>query len=241
MKRADLLFITCILLLLLPFFISDPVLDAYKQFNANHGYIMAFFKFAILATLGEVIGLRIRNGVYNQPGFGILPRAITWGFLGLSIKMAFVIFGAGAPIMLQGLGIEIPAGILKHGIMETQSWIHLLTAFAVSATMNTFFAPVFMTFHKITDEHILSNGGTLKGFFSPFRIGHHMANLNWSVMWNFVFKKTIPFFWIPAHTITFLLPPEYRILAAAVLGVVLGVFMALASLKSVEAKPVGLH
>ncbi|HRZ79119.1 MAG TPA: Mpv17/PMP22 family protein, partial [bacterium] len=43
--------------------------------------------------------------------------------------------------------------------------------------------------------------------------------------------KTIPLFWIPAHTITFLLPENHRVLFAAILGVVLGVFLAIASLK----------
>ena len=59
-----------------------------------------------------------------------------------------------------------------------------------------------------------------------------MDKKNWSVQWNFVFKKTIPFFWIPAHTITFLLPVQYQVLFAAILGIVLGVLLAIASLKS---------
>ena len=46
---------------------------------------------------------------------------------------------------------------------------------------------------------------------------------------EFVFKKTIPFFWYPAHTITFLLPGEMRVLFAAILGVVLGVLLAIAA------------
>ena len=50
-------------------------------------------------------------------------------------------------------------------------------------------------------------------------------------LWGFLFKKTIPLFWVPAHTITFMLPPEYRVLFAALLGVMLGVFMSLATRK----------
>jgi len=57
-----------------------------------------------------------------------------------------------------------------------------------------------------------------------------LQEINWKVQWNFVFKKTIPFFWIPAHTGVFLMPAEYRILAAAVLSIVLGVILAIASL-----------
>ena len=100
--------------------------------------------------------------------------------------------------------------------------------------MNTLFAPVFMTLHKISDDHIAQTGGTLKGYFSPWHFGELFAALNWGVMWNFVFKKTIPLFWIPAHTITFLLPPDFRTLFAACLGIVLGVFMSLASMKSAK-------
>jgi len=96
--------------------------------------------------------------------------------------------------------------------------------------MNLIFAPVFMTFHKITDLHILQNGGTLKGFFTPIQLKKHFIELDWATQWNFVFKKTIPLFWIPAHTLNFMLPEEYRILFAALLGVVLGVLLSVASL-----------
>jgi hypothetical protein len=92
-----------------------------------------------------------------------------------------------------------------------------------------------MTFHKITDTHILENKGTVKGFLSPISIGRIMTNLNWNVQWNFVFKKTIPLFWYPAHTITFLLPAEYRVLFAALLGVALGVILSIANLKKANA------
>ena len=55
--------------------------------------------------------------------------------------------------------------------------------------------------------------------------------MNWDVMWNFVFLKTIPLFWFPAHTITFLLPPDFQVLFAALLGIALGLILAFASLK----------
>ena len=44
-------------------------------------------------------------------------------------------------------------------------------------------------------------------------------------MWGKVYKYTIPLFWIPAHTVTFLLPTEFRTLFAALLSVVLGLLM----------------
>lgn len=81
MNRQDLFFIACAVLFLLPFFTSQTVLDAYLSFNASHGMIAAFIKFAILSTAGELIGLRIATGQYLKPGFGVLPRAFVWGVL----------------------------------------------------------------------------------------------------------------------------------------------------------------
>ena len=92
MKKQDYIFIGCVILVLAPFFIFDSVYDMYNQLTAEHGMIMSFFKFAILATVGEMIGLRIQKGVYNEPGFGVLPRMIVWGILGMGISMAMVIF-----------------------------------------------------------------------------------------------------------------------------------------------------
>jgi hypothetical protein len=233
MKRNDFLTILIVVVLLLPFIIFRPVFDYYQQFNRDHAYAASFIKFAILATFGESIGLRIRTGKYYQQGFGLLPRAIVWGFLGVSIKMAFVIFGEGAPYMLKTFGVSfpvsVPGDILRH---PDFTWLKLFSAFSVSTTLNLFFAPVFMTFHKITDKHILDNKGTLRGFFTPIKFRKHFMELDWLTMWNFIFKKTIPLFWIPAQTLNFMLPEEYRVLFAAFLSIVLGVLLSVAGLNS---------
>ncbi len=228
MKKSDFILILVLISIFLPFFVFEPLYNFYETFNKEHGYIMSFLKFFLLAPIGELLGLRIRIGSYYQKGFGLLQRAIVWGFLGITIKMAFTIFAAGAPKMLLGMGIEIPPDIM----VQNFSVLKLLVAFSISATMNIFYAPVLMLTHKITDEHIIMNNGSLTKFFSPIKIRHIMNNINWDVMWSFVFKKSIPIFWIPMQTINFLLPDSYRILVAALLGIVLGVIMAIASLMS---------
>lgn len=228
MNRQDLLFVACAVLFLFPFFTFETVLDAYLAFNATHGMIAAFIKFAILSTTGELIGLRIATGKYNKPGFGILPRAIVWGFLGLGINAAMIVFSSGVPSFLQYMGMNNAQEIFTGNV----SFEKLFIAFTVSVFMNTIFGPVFMTLHKITDTHILNNGGTLKGFLRPIKMSEIIRNLNWDVQWNFVFKKTIPLFWFPAHTITFMLPGNMRVLCAALLGVVLGVLLAIAARKN---------
>lgn len=228
MKKQDFIFILGVAAMLLPFFICESVYDWYHSFNAAHGMVMSFLKFALLSTLGEMIGLRISAGVYNRKGFGILPRMLVWGVLGMGINAAMIIFSNGTPVLLQYLGMADAAGVFHS---EGISWSKVLVAFAISVSMNTIFAPVFMTLHKITDTHILTTAGTLRGFFTPFSMGDIMAGLNWQVLWGFVFKKTIPLFWYPAHTITFLLPGNMRVLFAALLGVVLGVLLAIGARK----------
>jgi hypothetical protein len=232
MKRDDLYFGLGLILFFSPFFIFEGVYEAYYNFNLERGLIMSFIKFAILATLGEVIGLRIKTGKYSQAGFGILPRAIVWGFLGLSLKMAFDIFASGTPVFLEKAGFANASQIIHSDL----SWSKVLVSFSISTALNLFYAPVLMTFHKITDSHILNTGGTVKGLFTPIPFARILRDINWDVQWNFIFKKTIPLFWIPAQTITFLLPEEFRILFAAFLGIVLGVLLAVASLKNLEEK-----
>ena len=236
MKKQDWLVILIVVVVLAPFFI--PATGFFAWFEAStkaHPFIMAFFKFAILATLGECLALRIREGVYNKKGFGVLPRMIVWGFLGMAIAMSMVIFKAGVPAFL-GTVADALTGNSGHGVAYAATfkateltWGKLGIAFAVSVLMNSIFAPVMMTFHKCTDIHITDNGGTVRGLFRPMKMREIMSKkVNWDVQWNLVIKKTIPLFWFPMHTITFILPPTFQVLFAALLGVALGLILALA-------------
>lgn len=223
MKKQDIIFILCFIALFLPFFLWQPAYAWFESTTKQHPMLMAFLKFGILATTGESIGLRIAKGRYSEKGFGLLPRAVVWGCLGMVISGAMSIFSVGTPAFLSMLGVDTQAAGFGS---------RLLVALSISVAMNTIFAPVFMTFHKITDMHIVANGGTLKGFFShPINMAQSFKAINWDVQWGFVFKKTIPFFWYPAHTITFMLPGEYRVLFAALLGVALGLILAIANKK----------
>ena len=225
MKRSDLYFLLFAILLLLPFILSPGIYQFYSDFNEAHGFVTSFIKFAILATAGELLGLRIRTGHYLEKGFGILPRALVWGVLGLAIKAAFMIFGSGVPVVMAYLGIENPQALLAGPLSAGK----FLVAFSISFFLNLIFAPVMMTLHKVTDTHILLNGGTIAGFFSKADVPAILGQINWNMHWGFVIRKMIPLFWIPAHTVTFLLPAGFQVLFAALLGVVLGVILAFAA------------
>lgn len=228
MKKSDIVFMACVAALLVPFFVSDTLFNCYKECNAAHPYIMAFIKFMILSSIGEMLGLRIKQGVYTYKGFGIMSRAIVWGVLGVMIAVAMKIFSAGVPVMLESMGL---VGMVD-AMREPLSFAKFVDALCISTAMNCFFAPMFMTLHKITDTHILNCGGKLTSLVTPIKFGDIISSLNWKVQWNFVFKRTIPLFWIPAHTITFMLPAAYQVLFAASLSIVLGLLLSIAAVMS---------
>lgn len=226
MKKADVGILVGILGVILCFGLISPLFTWYKTINRNWPLLMSFFKFALLSPLGEVIGSRIKTGGYDLKQFGLIPRMIVWGCLGMAIKLAFVVFATGVPFFLEHT-LEIEGAI---DVMQEQITLGKIgVAFAISATMNMIFAPVMMTFHKITDTHIMAYEGKLVCLIRPLQLGEILSQLDWKTHWGFVLKKTIPFFWIPAHTITFLLPEDGQILFAAMLGIILGIILSFAS------------
>ncbi len=193
--------------------------ENYELVVGNYPMISSFIKFGILATVGEIIAYRIRMKTWPGKDFGILPKAIAWGFLGILILFAFKIFSKGVP---QVCGTLLP-------LCSDKDINLLLIAFYISFFMNCIFAPVMMLLHRIIDIKIEACGGKLSSLVSSTpSINSLFQAVDWDKMWGFVYKKTIPFFWIPAHTITFLLPPAWRILFAAVLSIFLGILMAYA-------------
>lgn len=226
MKKSDRTTIILIAVVILGFAFIPGAWDWFISATKHHGLLMSFFKFAILGTFGEMLSLRIKEGVYYKEGFGLLPKMLVWGVLGVVIASAMTIFKTGTVVLLEnGFHIKKAAWWFAGNL----SWGKFFVALCVSVLMNTLFAPVFMTFHKITDIHIAETGGTLAGFFSsPLNVQKTLAEkINWNIQYGFVFKKTIPLFWYPAHTITFLLPGTLQVLFAAALGVALGVILSI--------------
>lgn len=225
MKRSDSIAVMTVAAVVAFMGLVPGALETFDALCKHHGYLMSFAKFAILATFGECLALRLVSGQYRTANFGVIPKMIVWGCLGLTIKAAFTIFATGTPHVLASFGLPVSATTLGTGPFG----LKLITAFAISCFTNTIFAPWMMTLHKITDTHIHATGGTVAGLLRPFDMAGILKAIDWNVMWHFVFKKTIPLFWIPAHTITFMLPPEYQMLFAALLGMALGLILALAN------------
>lgn len=227
MQRKDFILAGVLAAAFLYLMVGPGAMESFIALTHDYPFAMSFIKFGILATIGECIALRITTGVYNRPGFGILPKFIVWGVLGIAIKLAFTIFAAGTPQVLAEIGINLDADRSTWGFGS-----RFLSAFATSVLNNCFFAPLLMVSHKLADIHIERTGGELGGFFSKPDVAGLFKAVDWNSMWGFVLKKTVPFFWIPAHTVTFMLPGYFQVLFAAVLGIALGVILAFAGLRA---------
>lgn len=213
MKKGDLIWISG-LLAFVAFVVYPPTHAIFNAATVSHPYLMGFTKFFILATMGELMAIRIVTGDYKKP-VGLLQRAVIWGIIGFGIVAIFGIFSGGV------------TGLVEKGLLPGKGNA-ILTAFFISAFMNTCFAPAMMIGHRITDTWIdLAYAGKGK----KVTLKDITSTIDWNNLVGFVLFKTIPFFWIPAHTITFLLPAEYRVLMAAFLSIALGAILAFSKRK----------
>ena len=203
--KKDYLITTLVLILtiLLVFIVTRRF---FLDFAAEYKLLGGFVKFFFLATIGDFIGLRVRSGEWKIPT-SILYKAFVWGFIGITIVLMFKIFPVGV-LALQSSKILPFEGVT------------FFFALFVSVLMNFTFAPTMMAFHRVTDSYL-----ELQKVDKNITIGATIDSINWRQFISFTVFKTIPFFWVPAHTITFLLPEEYRIIVAALLGIVLGVIL----------------
>ncbi|MBW6474750.1 MAG: hypothetical protein K0B14_16605 [Anaerolineaceae bacterium] len=122
-------------------------------------------------------------------------------------------------LLLKGIAWAVLGIVIKYGFAGMKGFTQALLdhellpaflgsglgwAFAVSVFTNVLFGPQMMAFHRFEDNLILGQ----KGFQGI------------TTAW-----KTLIWFWIPAHTITFLLPADLQIGLAALWSLVLGIIM----------------
>ncbi len=207
MRRKDYYFIVIIalfsFLLILPF-----THHLFFGFTNEYKVLGGFIKFFLFATIGDIISWRLIHKNYRVKG--LIYKAIVWGLIGVVIVFIFDIFHQGV-LALQASGL-LP--------LENNA---LATAFLVSLFMNFTFAPTMMMFHRISDRYIERKIDEPTVAFNTV-----LKEINYLGFIRFVVFKTLPLFWLPAHTITFILPAEYRVFFASLLGVALGLILGLA-------------
>ena len=180
--------------------------SVFEQATKSHPFFLGFFKFALLALAGECLAARIREGRWISPG-ALPARFVIWGLLGVWITLMMKLFSAGVAELMHG-------GVLAGG---TSLFVRALVT---SVLMNLSFAPVFMTIHKMTDTFLALRMNGERG--SVRTIVHET---DWFQFLRGTIFRTILFFWIPAHTVTFLLPSAYQVMTAAILSVFLGIML----------------
>ena len=108
-----------------------------------------------------------------------------------------MIFSAGAPVILHLLGMEAAEQALSGPLGTTK----ILTAFSVSLTMNTMFAPIMMIAHKVADLHIAQYQGRLACLWNAPQTGRLLQSVDWNGLLE---KRAVP---LPALVLD---PGPYR-------------------------------
>lgn len=213
MKIKD--FVWGFVLVLISLFVFLPLTNPiFVDLTTNYPYMMGFLKTMILASMGEILVKRIRTGFYFKDS-GFYLKAIVWGFLGMAFVFVFPLFDGGIKTIFN-----------HQDIVEHVFFNKLIYAFIISLSMNVIFAPTFMMFHRFTDTYIDLAEGKLKNI-GNVEFNQVIKEIDYQFFFSFVILKTIPLFWIPAHTITFILPATYRVLMASYLSIALGILLSL--------------
>ena len=184
----------------------------FLEYTAKMPYLMGFLKFALLATTGEVLASKVAAGRFAFPK-GVWAKAAIWGVIGMMLTLLM-------PVYAGGVAAAQSAGVLAGKNSP------FLTALFTSALMNLTFGVAMMAFHRVTDTMVEQFCNEKKT--SPTSA---VNAVDWIGFICFVVFRTIPLFWIPAHTVTFLLPSEYRVFLSAALSIVLGLLLAVAKRK----------
>lgn len=191
--------------------------DGLKNFGTvvkQYPYISGFLKVGLLAIFGEMIKVRGRTGSWKTPG--LVPRFIVWGVYGMLFTIVFALFGNG---MAAVMGKPVWPLTFENEFAQ-RVW----KGFCTSLWTNLVFCYPMMLSHEywntcINRKRLLGGGEFLEG------IDKHI--------WGSFMLKTIVVFWIPAHTITFSLDPQFQVLMSAYLSLALGFILTIKPKKKV--------
>jgi len=199
------------------FLLFPPTRELFRQLTAAHPYLLGVLKIGALGAMGDMLAVRMRGGRWRYQNIGLRDKALVWGFLGLVFVVVFPIFSVGTDFLFRQGYLTNPFEGFAAKTLE---------AFAASSFMNLLFAPTMMVFHRVTDMAIAEGG-----VFRRWSAVEMLRKMDWNSMGRIVFPSLL-WFWIPAHTLTFILPPEFRIVSAALLAIALGFILSFASRSS---------
>ncbi|MDD4857618.1 MAG: hypothetical protein PHD74_05870 [Candidatus Krumholzibacteria bacterium] len=185
------------------------------ELTRSHPYLMGMIKVGLLGTMGELLGGKIVSGRWRLRGIGLWQRALVWAFLGIVFTAVFPLFSYGSD------------GLIAQGLVPGAG-SRLVAAFWKSLFMNIIFAFPMMVFHRFADT-LIGKGALL----SRWPVVATFTGIDWRNMFSIVAPSCI-WFWIPAQTVTYLLPGEFRVMSAAFLAIVLGFILGMAKRLSMK-------
>lgn len=187
----------------------------FSELTMTLPYLMGFLKVGLMGTMGELLGGKIVTGKWKVKGVRIGERSLVWAFLGIYFTIIFPLFSHGVD------------GLLESGLLFGAG-SKILTSFWKSFLMNIVFGFPMMCFHRLTDTAIEDGG-----LFRKWNIPKTFVSIDWNNMFRVV-GLAIFWFWVPAQTVTFLLPPQFRVMSAALLAIALGLIMGIAKKLSMK-------
>ena len=214
MKKGDFVWIAALLVWVLILVVPSSR-ALFISVTDAHPYAGGFIKFSILASMGDMLGIRVIKGEWIAPK-GLMYKALVWGIIGLMVTLVFTVFMGGVAAAQASGKLPFNGSILAQ-------------AFFGSSIMNVTFGPMMMVFHRFTDMYIDSKCDNKEAKVTMREL---IEKNDWNSLVEFSWLKTCPFFWIPAHTIVFLLPSHYRVIVSAFLSIALGLLLAFAKKES---------
>lgn len=216
MKKGDFIWgsglLLCILIFVFP--VSRMV---FIDFTEIHPYLSGFVKFAILASMGDLLGKRVIAKNWIIPN-GIFLRAVVWGIIGMMITLLFTVYMGGVAAAQSAARLPWEGSVIAQALFG-------------SIIMNVTFGPMMMTFHRFSDMFIDLK---YENKDRQVTISDLVEENDWHSLVEFSWLKTCVLFWIPVHTLVFLIPGEYRVVVSAFLSIALGLLLAAAKIQKVN-------
>ncbi|MEG2656715.1 MAG: hypothetical protein RSA29_13540 [Clostridium sp.] len=192
--------------------------EAFMSITGSYPYISGFFKFFILASMGDMLGARVLTGKWTKPK-GFIYKAAVWGVIGMMVTLTFTLYSEGVAAAQTVGKLPFKGSLFAHALFT-------------SAIMNITFAPFMFMFHKFADLYIETKYSR-KGKVTMTEL---IQKVDFNTLIGFSMIKTIPFFWIPCHTVVFLMPAQYRVVVSAFLSIALGLLLAISKKSQMASK-----
>ena len=205
--------------------------------HALDPYLSAAIKFAVLAPIGKYLGNALKTRNWKMDLKAMFWKMAYWALMGVMIKFAFVSYVALANFVL---GADIARTIWAGFISVTMNLTFgMFMLIAMSALFEVYGAHRSYSLRRLLSKEILPSTEEWKIFTSL---------MNPKVVWEKLKtaftdeglitklvrepQRSMIWWWIPAHTVTFSLSdPRAQITLAAIWSVVLGIFLGLGEMQ----------